>query len=329
METLAQATPVNEQVALQAAQWFLLLRSGEATERQRAQCSRWREADPAHEVAWQRAERVNATFGMLPGPLAVPLLDRVQAHQGRRHAIKGLAVLLMGAPAGWLAWCSAPALEWRAEHRTAKGERLTLRLSDGTLVELNTASAVDLAYDRAQRLVLLRGGEVLITTAPDPAGQRPFLVGTSRGRLRALGTRFVVRRDDGHDHLTVFEGAVEVRPDDAAGQPVIVQAGQQARFTADAVEPPMAASPYADWWARGVLRADDMRLGDFTAELARYRPGVLRCDPAVADLRISGVFQLRDTDPVILSLPKALPVKVIYRTRYWVTLVAADAVNRP
>ncbi|MNT94529.1 fec operon regulator FecR [compost metagenome] len=49
---------------------------------------------------------------------------------------------------------------------------------------------------------------------------------------------------------------------------------------------------------------------------------MLRCDPAVADLRVSGVFQLRDTGPVLDSLPQALPVDVLFRTRYWVTVVA-------
>jgi len=51
-----------------------------------------------------------------------------------------------------------------------------------------------------------------------------------------------------------------------------------------------------------VLYADDMELGAFIAELARYRPGVLRCAPEVAGLRISGAFQLADTDYVKFKL---------------------------
>jgi transmembrane sensor len=86
--------------------------------------------------------------------------------------------------------------------------------------------------------------------------------------------------------------------------------------------PAQAAALHADSWTRGILRVRDMRLQDFAAELARYRPGILHCDPAVAELRISGAFQLGDTTPVLDSLPKALPVEVLYRSRYWVTLVA-------
>ncbi|MBR8657942.1 iron dicitrate transport regulator FecR, partial [Achromobacter sp. Marseille-Q0513] len=77
-------------------------------------------------------------------------------------------------------------------------------------------------------------------------------------------------------------------------------------------------------WSRGVLVADAWRLDDFLAELGRYRPGLLRCDPAVADLRVSGVFPLRDTDRALHNLERGLPVTVVYRTRYWVTLRPAD-----
>jgi transmembrane sensor len=47
----------------------------------------------------------------------------------------------------------------------------------------------------------------------------------------------------------------------------------------------------------------------------------LRCDPLAADLRISGVFSLTDTDRALESLALALPVTVAYRTRYWVTIL--------
>ncbi|WP_198089213.1 FecR domain-containing protein, partial [Variovorax sp. E3] len=235
------------------------------------------------------------------------------------------------APAGWLAWRASPAREWLADHRTATGERRELRLPDGTRIQLNTATAIDVAYDTKLRLVRLRAGEVWIDTAPDSVASgdpayRPFVVETAQGRLKALGTRFMARQlEDRRSHVAVLEGAVQVRPDDARGLAVVVRAGEQAGFSASAVDAVTAVGPDADDWSRGVLRARNMRLQDFLAELGRYRPGVLRCDAAVADLRVSGVFQLGDTGPVLDSLPQALPVDVLYRTRYWVTVVAPGA----
>jgi transmembrane sensor len=325
-----QAVSVDEGVAMQAAQWFFLIQSGEATAAERSRWTQWREADPSHEAAWQRAEQVSRKFGMLPGGLSMPALGRT-VRADRRAAVKTLALLLTAAPAGWLAWRASPAREWLADHRTATGERRELRLPDGTRIQLNTATAIDVAYDTKLRLVRLRAGEVWIDTAPDSVASgdpayRPFVVETAQGRLKALGTRFVARQlEDRRSHVAVLEGAVQVRPDDARGLAVVVRAGEQAGFSASAVDAVAAVGPDADDWSRGVLRARNMRLQDFLSELGRYRPGVLRCDAAVADLRVSGVFQLGDTSPVLDSLPQALPVDVLYRTRYWVTVVAPGA----
>ena len=58
------------------------------------------------------------------------------------------------------------------------------------------------------------------------------------------------------------------------------------------------------------------------AEIARYRPGIVRCAPEVANLEVSGVFSLEDTDRALLNLTLGLPVDLVYRTRYWVTVQA-------
>jgi transmembrane sensor len=63
-----------------------------------------------------------------------------------------------------------------------------------------------------------------------------------------------------------------------------------------------------------------MSLASFAAELGRYRPGLLRCDPEVAQLEVSGAFQLHDTDQALHALTQVLPVEIRYRTRYWVTI---------
>lgn len=316
----ASASGVSETVALQAAEWFFLLQSDEATPDDRQRWAQWRAQHPEHASAWQRAERVGQKFALLPAALATPVLTRPPARQ-RRVAVRALAMLLVAAPAGWLAWRDGPAREWLAAHRTATGERRALTLADGSRIQLDTASAVDVRFDAALRLVRLHTGAIHVQTAPDPQGTpRPFVVATAQGRLRALGTRFVVRQEGAHSRIAVLQGAVEVRPEAAGGRLAVLQAGEQMLFTAHALGEVQPASRHVDDWTRGVLLARDMRLADFAAELGRYRPGVLRCDPAVADLRISGVFQLRDTGPVLDSLPQALPVAVLYRTRYWVTL---------
>lgn len=319
---------VSEAVALQAAHWLMRLQSGQASAAEQADLRQWREADATHELAWQRARRIQEMLGQLPPAVSVPVLERV-ARMDRRKAAKVLATLLMGPPAAWLAWRAAPTREWMADYRTATGEIRETQLADGTRIWMNTATAFDVVYGATERLVVLHAGEILIETpadAPDPSdpAYRPFIVQTVHGRLQALGTRFVVRRLDEESRVAVEQGAVEVRPARAPDGSVVLHAGRQAAFSAKAVH---AQSPYelTPDWTQGVLRVKNLRLDDFLAELGRYRPGVLRCAPAVAGLRISGAFQLSDTDAVLSNLPRVLPIQVRFRTRYWVTVDAADA----
>lgn len=69
-----------------------------------------------------------------------------------------------------------------------------------------------------------------------------------------------------------------------------------------------------------MLTVIEWRLADFISELRRYRPGLLRCDERIADLRLSGAFRIDDTDTILQNLGTSLPVKVRYLTRYWVSV---------
>lgn len=319
----AGGTPLlDEAVALQAAEWFYLLQSGDATQADHRRWARWCEAHPSHAQAWARAREVGQTFAQLPPAVALPVLGR-PARVRRRAAVRALAALLVAAPAGWLAWRQTPARDWLAQHRTGTGERRALVLDDGSRLQLDTASAVDIAFDGRQRLIHLRAGAIHLDTAPDPVQPpRPLRVATDQGRLQALGTRFTVRHRRNQVLVAVLDGAVRAEPWDNADGAVVLQAGQQALMTRQQASLPRPVEPQADSWTRGVLHVRGMRLGDFVAELDRYRPGLLRCDPQVADLPVSGVFQLRDTTAILDSLPQVLPVAVAYRSRYWVVVTA-------
>jgi transmembrane sensor len=166
---------------------------------------------------------------------------------------------------------------------------------------------------------------VMITTGHADASQRRFFVDTAQGRLEALGTRFAVRQDAADARLDVFEGAVRIEPADAPQDAVVLHAGQRARFDKHGVAPPGSVIADDAAWTDGVIVASSTRLEDFLAEVGRYRRGVLRCDPAIADLRLSGTYPLDDTDRILAALTHALPVRIDYMTRYWVTVQPARA----
>ena len=83
----------------------------------------------------------------------------------------------------------------------------------------------------------------------------------------------------------------------------------------------VAAAPAGgEAWLQGVLVARRTPLGEVLAQLARYRIGVVRCDPAVARLPVDGIFQLNDTDRILALLQVSLPIRVSLRTPYWVSV---------
>jgi len=194
-------------------------------------------------------------------------------------------------------------------------------LADGTRLRLNTATAVDAALADRRRTITLRYGEIAVTPADRPR-QAPLAVRTEDGAIRPVGTRFTVRRypDEIRTTVAVLAGAVEISPARAAGRPVRVAADWQTTMSDAEVATPRALDGNALAWMEGMLGAERMRLGDFLREVDRHRLGVLRCHPAVAELRLTGAYPLRDTDRILASLEQTLPVRVRTLTRYWVVV---------
>ena len=322
----AAPAAIAEEVQQQAAEWLTVLMSDEASEAEHAAWQRWRGADPEHERAWQHIDAVSRRFNGLHRSAAAQALagTQQQAVNGKRRQL--LAWLGVAAGGGILAaqtgaWDGVRAL--RADYRTATGERREVVLDDGSVLSLNTGSAVNVRFDDKRRLIELLAGEILVSSGHGAGSAAPLVVATREGLVRALGTRFVVRQQDGVSTVEVFESAVEIRPRDSAGAPFLLAAGRGVAFSRHAPDAPHAIDAYADAWSRGQLIVDDVTLGDFLADLARYRPGVIDCAPAVAQLRLSGVFPLADTQRILNMLPNSLPVQVRSRTRYWVTVEPA------
>ena len=169
-------------------------------------------------------------------------------------------------------------------------------------------------------MVHLRYGEIAIRTAHD-SRQRPFRVQTREGTLTALGTAFTVRQFAGGTRLAVQQHAVEVVLPSGSAQRV--NAGESLWFTRDRFAALVKLNGGEDSWIRGVLTFHDAPLSEVVETLARYRSGVLRCDPAVADLRLSGTFPLGDPDAILQVIAQTLPITLRSVTRYWVTLAAA------
>jgi len=315
----ADGQPIALDIAMQAAEWLTTLMDGDATVAQRQAWRAWRAAHPDHDRAWRHIEQVSGNFQELDARASRQALARQPT--ARRQGLRALVWLAAFGATGWFASRSDTAHTLLADVSTGATRR-QITLEDGTALHLNVHTAVNLRYTASGRLLQLVQGEIHVATAQEHrTPYRPFLVETTHGRALALGTRYVVRQDDDQTMVAVEQGRVRLTPRDG-GAAVIVAAGQGAGMTNNQVLPVRAIGPEAWAWRQGLLLADAMRLRDFIHELSRYRSGFIVCDDTVSDLRISGVYPLSDTDAVLRSLPDALPVRVQYRTPYWVQLQA-------
>jgi transmembrane sensor len=308
----------DEAVVDEAAQWMALLQSGEVNAGERAAFEAWRAADPRHQ---QIIEQMGGGLNLLRNPTlrGVPrnsLLHSLNAPSSRRRFISGslsvlgIAVLagLLGRRYGWLPEAG--------ELTTGTGERHDFTLEDGSALTLNARSRVIARFDATQRLLTLRAGELLVDVAKDLA--RPFVVETEHGRMRALGTRFLVQQEDDATRLVMLHSQVEVVTRGGARQ--VVEAGESLLFDARNILALERSNGHESAWVQGRLEVRDRPLSEVIDGLRRYRRGILHLSPDVAALRLSGLYPLDDSDRTLQLLERSLPIRVTWHNPYWVSI---------
>lgn len=313
--------PAEREALRSAAQWYARLSSGIESESDHLGWQRWHNADPLHRHAWQQVESVRQMVEGVPGTVAASALNH--SRESRRRVLRQLLVLAGVGALGWSGWDSLWRSALMASHHTGVGEQRRVALADGSQVLLDSQSAVDVRFDAERRLLRLLSGRVLVETAVDGLA-RPFLVDTTQGRIRALGTRFTVQAEAQFCEVAVLEKAVEVRPA-ASDQVLRVDAGQQLRFDRARLGKPWQSDATVASWRTGSLIAIQRPLGELLEELSRYRHGWLRCDPAIAGLKVSGAFPLDNTDRALAALESGFGLRIVRRTDYWVSVLPAQS----
>ncbi|TDV59530.1 FecR family protein [Pseudomonas sp. LP_7_YM] len=319
------ARPVSSQVLDAAIAWQLCLDGGQGSETEREEFARWYAASEEHARAWMQLGMLDQRLARTTGPARSALM-RSREGVGRKVSKLGRGVAGIAVALGLTVFLGErllPVNYWLADQRTATGEQRTIRLSDNTLIRLNTHSALDVRFDARQRRVVLQEGEIFVETGSheDP---RPFIVETNEGLMRALGTKFLVKRRNDGTLVSVLQSAVAAHPQ-ATDKEMILHEGQQMLIQRHSLGPMVAIAPGTDAWMRGMLVVDNAPLRDVVAEISRYRQGYLGVAADVADLRITGSFPLNDTDLALKALMPTLPVEIEARTHWWVMVVASEA----
>lgn len=329
-----------EQLLSEAAQWRVRLEDEAATDSDHRAFKRWLAISDSHRRAWREIGETWEALGgtQLPGARAAlersHAEERVDARRLLRRTVIGLAILAVLPAAGL--WVSNTSLAyWLADYRSATGERRTVKLEDGSVLDMNTATAVDLHFDSARRRIALRRGEVHLRVAADP--DRPLEITTEAGAVRALGTRFSVRRLDTPAAGSGLRGAAmrvavyesHVRLCVASGESCRkLRRGEQARATADRIAPTEAMAKHSQpAWLQDRMDVLNQPVIDVLEELARYHPGILHYDKqALAGLRVSATLPLDDIPRALDALALALPIRIQAYGR-WLLVVSRSEIE--
>ncbi|MGX8883938.1 FecR family protein [Methylovorus sp. SPW-M1] len=321
----AKPAETRSAVVRQAAEWLVLLASPEASAADEAAFNAWVQADPAH---------LNAVVTMrgFVGKLSAVASDTSQravlqqalhkpaSGRGWRNAVA--AMLLLGAMLG--SWqLLNPWSAMFADLSTETAEWKNEVLPDQSHLALASATAVDINFSAHERKLALLKGEILVDIAPDP--ERPFIVQTPHGTMRALGTRFVVTLTDSGTTLTMLHSRVEAKTE-AQDQTRIVSAGEQVVLSAEHISTPVAidAESVAAAWSAHQLMVQDQPMDQVLDRLWRYRRGIVMYRTADMEaMHVSALLPLDDTDRALQLLASSFPLRIRHLTPWlsWVEKV--------
>jgi transmembrane sensor len=314
---------INEQredIERAAAEWLVRLGGKPLNKAERAKFDTWL-ANPVHREAFERASKAWSDLDVLkgsPGRLRSVIAPAARPSRGglkRSAIVGGLALLLLALGAFYRV--GNPWIALTADYRTGPGEIRTVRLIDGTIVDLGSSSALAVDYDNSVRRVRLLTGEAYFTVAPKQGPeQRPFTAVAEGGTVTALGTAFAVEDTGDSAVVTAVEHTIEVVPPASAkdANRAVLSPGDTIEFNATsglgAIQQTDVAAATA--WRRGMLVFNDMPLSEVVARLNRYRRGrIVVMNSALAKRRVSGVFASQNLDNVVETISTELGARAV------------------
>ncbi|UYA59454.1 FecR family protein [Pectobacterium colocasium] len=315
---------MDDPVAEQAIEWMVLLRSGEATQSDYDEYRRWRYENPLHERACQHIERTLGKFQPLLATLPhEPIRQALLAPSSRRKVMQyGLGMVAVVSLSSLLLNQHYPLSPLMSDIKTATAQRQQVPLSDGSTLMLNARTAVDINVrpETPVRQVALHNGGLFAKIQPDT--QRPFVIATSMGDIVALQSTINVRHESGGIHVGVLDNIAKIT--NRAGHSLSLHAGQGVWFDRSTLYQ-VAVTPESETdWLYGRLEVRDRSLASVISTLRDYTPGIIRLDPAIADLRVSGNFPLDNLNYTLDSLAQTMPIAIVHTTDYWIHIRAAN-----
>ncbi|MGF6130847.1 transmembrane sensor [Pseudomonas frederiksbergensis] len=295
----------------EAARWFVRLQEPAVDVEEHRRFEVWLHEHPQHRDEFQLLQGLWTAADLLPAKRLQALCEAAPERRKRRPLVRyavAASVLAVALGLGLFSGLNHPAT-YTAEFSTALGERQHVALPDGSMIDLNSRSRVQVWFEKHRRGIELTEGEAMFSVEHDTS--RPFVVETGNGQVTVTGTRFDVRRDLTQTKVAVEQGTVKVQGYGAdfisltAGLGTHIDAKGKVA-TAYAVNPQELTA-----WRSGKLVFNNASLAEVAAEVSRYREKPLTVgNDKVGNLRLTSVFKSDNTDALLKALPSILPVAV-------------------
>lgn len=276
----------------------------------------WLSEDPAHAGIYDALASLDRDLGALPAPVRPAVIVPDDAHRRRpsRRAWFGgaIAAALVGA-------LSLPLLDsfgGTERIETAAGEHRTVELADGSRIEINGASAIELDKDRP-RFARLEAGEAMFHVVH--RDDAPFVVETGGARIVDLGTAFNVVRRDRQTSVAVSEGIVLYNPDRekvrlVAGQGLTARDGSEATPAVETVDVASVGG-----WRAGLLVYNGSPLSAVAEDLKRTAGMSVNVTPSAARIAFHGALVIdADRDRTMADLAALSGTRAERQGKGWV-----------
>ncbi len=333
----------QQDISAEARQWIIRLDSEDMGRDERQVLHEWLQRSPAHRKVFRETAQfwgsLDRLADVLQGEQAQPApLPQAQGMDDRWfHGAKGLAVaaslvLAIGFMGWrWLPWNDLSSPLHLAVHEAAVGQVRSVILPDGSNIDLNTGTRVEVSFDDSRRAIVLPEGEAYFDVAHDPG--KPFVVHAGRYEVKAVGTAFSVTVEDDGIAVLVTEGKVEVstfgdgirgtadleartRVEAAALAPL--ERGQRGEFRGDAAGQHSESIAQASHelmrrlsWREGMLVFDNDTLEDVVAAIDRYIPATIQInDDSIRGLRFGGYFSVQDIGAILATIEASYGINV-------------------
>lgn len=335
----AAGAAVMRQAEREAVDWLVLLQDDPANQETRQGFEDWIAGSPIRATAWAdvqltaglidvaapahreiwvnwRSARLRGTSSRVWRRRSAPAVRKTD-RRTNFALVAGLAAVVC------LAVLVAPdaSIRLQADYTSGGGELRVVQLEDGSEMRLAPRSAVKLAYDDGRRGVRVLSGQAYFEVRPDP--ERQFVVQAGGVQTTVLGTGFDVRRRGDGAEVAVRHGRVRVdRTEGRAQFSEQLSAGDNIRATPQGWRTGRQSPERAGAWTRGDLIVSDQSLNEVIEALRPWRRGViLTTGAALNSKRVTGVFDLRDTDAALAALAEVHDLRIRQVTP-WITVVS-------